>query len=663
MYRKLLLTAIFVFGLSIAFPHTTEATWMTCDTSVRQGFVSTRTGWDQEKVWDEVTAYAWSMSCVGNPSLCQWTSSPQLPFTVLSTGMSFMYPDMRPLNPPETAHPWSLFQYTITDWNSCAAFCSTVEDSEYCMGTLVGQCYAMKLKPGHSPSSITTKSITRQGGTFGAGYGTFSSLEPASSYQSGTCTPRPPTVNLTATPTTINQGGSATLTWDSFNVDSCTGVGFNTGGATSGSVPVSPSATTQYTINCTGGAGPASDTETVTVTGQVPNPPTNLSSQCSADGTSVTLSWGQSAGATGYYVRVDDPTNNAPTCTDGWFCSNPPDRANDNYAGTSITYQITPNRSYNWWVHAANASGISNPTNAGFNCPGNQATDLVPAGISPTTASRGVATTITATISNTGAAAPASNVYVRVPGGKTPIYQGYPALPAIPAGTSRQVTFLATFPSAGSYPVEICADWYGAVTESNEGNNCATYTVDVPETPISNSVSCDVTPRTLTTGGSATYTAYPVGAATSPYTWTATDGVGGFGSGQTITRTFSAAGSYGMQVSATYAATPANCPVVTVTGGFCTGTPELTITATPSRVRVGQTSAIAWSATGVPGASASCTVSGPGVSWSSAVTASPQCSATGSANPTIITQSTYTLTCGGSSKSVTVNVIPNFQEF
>jgi hypothetical protein len=106
------------------------------------------------------------------------------------------------------------------------------------------------------------------------------------------------------------------------------------------------------------------------------------------------------------------------------------------------------------------------------------------------------------------------------------------------------------------------------------------------------------------------------------------------------------------------------CPNVTVAANWCTaGSAALTITASPARVRSGQVSTVTWSASNVIGQDAVCTVSGPGVSWSSSVSASPSCSANGSATPTIATQSTYVLTCGGATKSVIVNVIPEFEEF
>lgn len=293
--------------------------------------------------------------------------------------------------------------------------------------------------------------------------------------------------------------------------------------------------------------------------------------------------------------------------------------------------------------------------------------DLTAGAITPTTAALGQSKALSGTISNIGgAAASASRSYFELTApnakGNTTSVANTPALAAA-AGSAASFNY--TFSYAGNYAVRVCADWYGEVTELNEGNNCGPWTdIAVSEAPISSSVSCTVSPASGVVGGSVTYTASPVGAATSPYTWTGSDGATGFGSGSTAVRTFSAPGTYGMQVAATNASGSAQCPLVSVTAGWCaSAATDLTITATPARVRSGQSTNLNWNATGVNGQNATCSVTGPGVSWTSSVTAGPSCSASGTATTVISTQSTYTLTCGAYSESVTVNVIPSFQEF
>lgn len=70
-----------------------------------------------------------------------------------------------------------------------------------------------------------------------------------------------PTATLTADPASITAGQSSTLTWSASDAASCTGTGFNTGGAASGSVMVTPAGTTTYAIACEG----AVDSATVSV--------------------------------------------------------------------------------------------------------------------------------------------------------------------------------------------------------------------------------------------------------------------------------------------------------------------------------------------------------------------------------------------------------------
>jgi hypothetical protein len=87
---------------------------------------------------------------------------------------------------------------------------------------------------------------------------------------SGT-TPTPvPTASLTASPASIEPGGSSTLKLSSSNVTSCTGSGFSTGGAVSGNFSVSPSATKSYSVSCTGPDGSATASATVTVSSTPP---------------------------------------------------------------------------------------------------------------------------------------------------------------------------------------------------------------------------------------------------------------------------------------------------------------------------------------------------------------------------------------------------------
>ena len=104
----------------------------------------------------------------------------------------------------------------------------------------------------------------------------------------------PPTVDISANPKTILLGESSTLTWSSNHADTCV-IEPDVGNVeTNGSVSVSPTETTTYTIMATGSGG---DTATDSVTIHVYDPSTPLtvtlegSPETIAHGESSTLSW------------------------------------------------------------------------------------------------------------------------------------------------------------------------------------------------------------------------------------------------------------------------------------------------------------------------------------------------------------------------------------
>jgi hypothetical protein len=79
----------------------------------------------------------------------------------------------------------------------------------------------------------------------------------------------PPTVTLSATPTTVVANGLTTLSWKTTNATACTASGGTFTGSQqtgTGSTSVSVAATTTYTLTCTGPGGSAAQTATVTAT-------------------------------------------------------------------------------------------------------------------------------------------------------------------------------------------------------------------------------------------------------------------------------------------------------------------------------------------------------------------------------------------------------------
>ncbi len=104
-----------------------------------------------------------------------------------------------------------------------------------------------------------------------------------------------PTVSLTATPSSIIAPNFSTLAWSSTNATSCTGSGFNTANAISGSVSVAPSSTTSYSVTCTGSGGNGFASVSVVVTGATDNNTnTGPNSSCTLNASPTTLSLGDS---------------------------------------------------------------------------------------------------------------------------------------------------------------------------------------------------------------------------------------------------------------------------------------------------------------------------------------------------------------------------------
>jgi hypothetical protein len=113
----------------------------------------------------------------------------------------------------------------------------------------------------------------------------------ADEYSGSTGGPSPPTVSLTANPTSITSGSSSTLSWNSTNATSCTASGAWSGSkATSGTQSVSPTSTSTYNLSCTGTGGTANASATVTV-GTTSGPPaiTSISPTSGPIGTQVTI--------------------------------------------------------------------------------------------------------------------------------------------------------------------------------------------------------------------------------------------------------------------------------------------------------------------------------------------------------------------------------------
>ena len=158
--------------------------------------------------------------------------------------------------------------------------------------------------------------------------------------------PSPPTLSLTATPSTITAGQSTTLAWSATNATSCTATGGWSGShPPSGELVVATAATATYTLTCTGAGGSTAKSVTVTVNGG----PGRL-----------TLTWDDNADGTAI-VKVERKTGSA-----GAYA-----QIAATGAGATEYVDTTPVRGtmYCYRVRASNANGDSDYSNEACRTP------------------------------------------------------------------------------------------------------------------------------------------------------------------------------------------------------------------------------------------------------------------------------------------------------
>ena len=168
--------------------------------------------------------------------------------------------------------------------------------------------------------------------------------------------PTPPpamvTADLKALPSNIISGNSSTLSWSSTNATSCTGIGFNTGSLVSGSVSVSPSSNTIYSVTCTNGSSSDVDNTQVSVETPIVNPTARLSASPSSitSGSSSTLSWS---------------STNATYCQSGTF-----DTSDRTSGSVSVSPSSTTNYSVTCYAGSKTASDSARVTVNRVTCAG-----------------------------------------------------------------------------------------------------------------------------------------------------------------------------------------------------------------------------------------------------------------------------------------------------
>ncbi len=142
-----------------------------------------------------------------------------------------------------------------------------------------------------------------------------------------------PSVTLTASAGNIPAGATSILTWSSKNASSCTRSGGWSGSeTTTGSLAVTPSVTTSYTLACSSSAGTSQATATVTVNSGAPTPAPTVKLAASpasiVSGAATTLSWS---------------TTNATACTasGGWSGSEAANGSKSLSPTATTTYTVS----------------------------------------------------------------------------------------------------------------------------------------------------------------------------------------------------------------------------------------------------------------------------------------------------------------------------------
>ncbi|MES2995107.1 MAG: CARDB domain-containing protein [Patescibacteria group bacterium] len=331
--------------------------------------------------------------------------------------------------------------------------------------------------------------------------------------------------------------------------------------------------------------------------------------------------------------------------------------------GTSCSVSNSCGASTNYGTIGCNGScSASAPSEA--TCAVSQA-NLTATNTSPASGTAG-SITLTGTVTNGGSAAasPSFTQYFEVQGNGTLTWTS-PGI-TVAAGSSANVSASRSF-AAGSYQVRMCADGTGAVTESNESDNCSGWNV-LNVSPASGgapSATLSASPTTITLGNSSTLTWSSSNATSCTGTGTGFSTSGSPSGNDSVTPAATGLHTYQVQCTGPGGTSPvvsANVTVNPASGGSCTGAGPIDITATPNRVQIGQGTALSW--TVADAASATCTVTNQNTGALVKTTPVASCSASDSAAVSGITaQTTFRLACGALTKDVIVNIVPKFEEF
>lgn len=457
--------------------------------------------------------------------------------------------------------------------------------------------------------------------------------------------PSAPTLNLNATPASIIEGQSSTLSWTSANATSCTASGAWSGTKSlTGSESVSPLTTSTYTLQCSGPGGSITQNVTVTVT-PPPPPPTcslNVTPGTIEQGGTASLGW-TTTNATS--LSIDQGIGSVTPVASGSRSITP--TATTTYTGTatgpsgsvqcSATINVTPSTQLVWnsWNVVTQAGSPQGRVTSVF---GSVAADME---FYESTNNFGVTKSALFSTFNAGTH-PTAGIFLgqywanatgnaqphagkstvgRGSGtgeGNTPNPTGVMDLQLFPPNNDHNVVAAFKVPQNGTYVI------------SNIGVRRVSSTSNNARLRVFNAAGTELTVLNATSNQDWVTTA-------------TTYNLGNLSAGQYIyfgvDRNGTTNSSDATEIAWTITATPSAPPPP----------PTLNLNASPTTIQSGSSATLTWSSTDAT----SCTASG---AWSG----TKALSGSESVSPTAT--STYSMTCtgqsGNASQSVTVNVTP-----
>jgi len=468
--------------------------------------------------------------------------------------------------------------------------------------------------------------------------------------------PDPPTVDLNASPATIDIGDSSTLSWTSTNVTMMltmdNGIGYVS--TPSGTLDVSPNVTTTYTISATNDSGTDTDSVTITVNSQPDPPPTvdiSTTTPTINEGDYAVLNWSSSNAMTLFIdngvgvVSISGSENVWPSVTTVYTITANNDQG---FATDSVTIVVgnMPSVSLN-----ANPSSISEGSSSTLSWTSTNANTVsIDQGIGTvgTSGSRSVSPTVTTTYTITatnGSGTVTDTATVTV--GNRPVISSFSASPtSITEGNNSRLSWNinnatsavidngvggVSSSSGSTYVYPTVTTTYTLTASNSSGSITDSVTVSVSNMP---SVSLNANPSSISEGSSSTLS----WTSTNADTVSIDQGIGAVSTNgsrsisPTVTTTYTITATNGSgSANDTATVTVGNQPVIN------------SFSASPTSITEGGSSTLSWNISGATSAVIDHNVGDVSAS-----------SGSRSVSPTVTT--TYMLTASNSSGSITDSV-------